>query len=411
MRHKPIHNKMIQEITVENFLSFKHKTTFSFEADKDDNYAEDTQVVEVAKGVKLLRFAALYGANASGKSNFLKIFFFLHDFILRDVNSVATGVEPFLLDDKTAKGDSKFDIIFYDNSNKKYRYFLRVNPQNVVYEKLEVADTLFFERKTKGDKTTITYNFEIDPQVKNGLDWTCRKNMSLFAAYNSSTEKLTEKIVEIENVLEYFKNFLPIITDKKDVYTKIANDFVSGAENIDRQFIDDLKLDGFDNIGDICFSLVKNDGEEKIRDEYAVEVKVDGKTRTYNLIGQQQSNGTKRFVALYYIMKRLVKNNAFLAADELETSIHPDLFEKLIYDFVTQKNSRSQLIITTHYSGLMETVNNLVRKDSIRFAEKIKDGSTRLFSLADFNLTNIKSIYKAYREGRFGAVAEIEYYN
>jgi hypothetical protein len=87
------------------------------------------------------------------------------------------------------------------------------------------------------------------------------------------------------------------------------------------------------------------------------------------------------------------------------------LFEKLIYDFVTQKNSRSQLIITTHYSGLMETVNNLVRKDSIRFAEKIEDGSTRLFSLADFNLTNIKSIYKAYREGRFGAVAEIEYYN
>ena len=65
---------MIQEITVENFLSFKHKTTFSFVSDNDDHYAEEAQVVEVAKGVKLLRFAALYGANASGKSNFLKIF-------------------------------------------------------------------------------------------------------------------------------------------------------------------------------------------------------------------------------------------------------------------------------------------------------------------------------------------------
>ena len=243
---------MIQEITVENFLSFKHKTTFSFVSDNDDHYAEEAQVVEVAKGVKLLRFAALYGANASGKSNFLKIFFFLHDFILRDANSVATGVEPFLLDDKTAMADSVFDIIFYDKSNKKYRYTLRLNPKSVVSEKLEVADQLFFERKTKGDKTDINYNFEIDPQVKNGLDWTCRKNMSLFAAYNSSAEKLTNKITDIENVLEYFKNFLPVITEKKDVYTKIANDIVSGTESIDRQFIDDLKLDCFDNIGNIC---------------------------------------------------------------------------------------------------------------------------------------------------------------
>ena len=59
---------MIQELTIQNFLSFKDKVTFSFEATKDRTF-EDYQVVEVAKGVRLLRFALVYGANASGKSN------------------------------------------------------------------------------------------------------------------------------------------------------------------------------------------------------------------------------------------------------------------------------------------------------------------------------------------------------
>ena len=70
---------MIQEIKIKNFLSFKEEVTFSFEATKD-SFAEEYQVVEVAKGVRLLRFAMIYGANASGKSNLLNVFHFYINF-------------------------------------------------------------------------------------------------------------------------------------------------------------------------------------------------------------------------------------------------------------------------------------------------------------------------------------------
>ena len=70
---------MIQELKIKNFLSFKDEVTFSFEATKD-TFADEYQVFEVAPGVRLLRFAMIYGANASGKSNLLSVFRFLGSF-------------------------------------------------------------------------------------------------------------------------------------------------------------------------------------------------------------------------------------------------------------------------------------------------------------------------------------------
>ena len=93
---------MIQELKIKNFLSFKDEVTFSFEATKDKTF-EDYQVVEVTKGVRLLRFALVYGANASGKSNLLNVFDFLSSFWFSKAANVdePTGAIPFKLDKVT----------------------------------------------------------------------------------------------------------------------------------------------------------------------------------------------------------------------------------------------------------------------------------------------------------------------
>lgn len=70
---------MIQEIKIKNFLSFKDEVKFSFEA-SNDKFAEDSQVVQINENTRLLRFAIVYGYNASGKSNLLRVFDFLSDF-------------------------------------------------------------------------------------------------------------------------------------------------------------------------------------------------------------------------------------------------------------------------------------------------------------------------------------------
>ena len=105
---------MIQEIRIKNFLSFRNEVVLSFEATKDKTF-EDCQVVNVTPEVRLLRFALIMGANASGKSNLLNAIDFLRGFwtdIKNDVNE-ETGAIPFLLDPETSNEPSEFNIIFY----------------------------------------------------------------------------------------------------------------------------------------------------------------------------------------------------------------------------------------------------------------------------------------------------------
>ena len=172
--------------------------------------------------------------------------------------------------------------------------------------------------------------------------------------------------------------------------------------------LNDLKTADF-NISDLSFTKIN----DEIRDVYSITIKNNG-DKTFPLPGVLQSNGTKRYIGLDVILHQLLDKQSFLIADELENAIHPDLFEKIVYDFLTAKDNHSQLILTTHYSGLMETVNNLIRVDSIRFVEKHDDGASELYALTDFDdLEKFNSkdltIYKGYREGRFDAVPDVKY--
>ena len=93
---------MIQEIRIKNYLSFRDEVVLSFEATKDTTF-EECQVVNVTPKVRLLRFALIYGANASGKSNLLNAMDFLRDFWFDKKSDIdeETGVVPFLLDTET----------------------------------------------------------------------------------------------------------------------------------------------------------------------------------------------------------------------------------------------------------------------------------------------------------------------
>ena len=123
---------MIQEFSVRNFRSFKDEATLSFEATKDTTF-EDTQVVTVAPQVRLLRFAVIYGPNASGKSNLLLALDFLRRFWFHNPKTMddAIDVDPFLLDAHTPTEPSVFKLVFFVGETK-YKYELALD-QHVVY--------------------------------------------------------------------------------------------------------------------------------------------------------------------------------------------------------------------------------------------------------------------------------------
>lgn len=398
---------MIQEISIKNFLSYKDKMTFSFLADPS-KFREETQVVEVAKGVRLLRFAVLYGANASGKSKFLMAVYFITAFLFRVQNSRSdeTGVIPFLLDETTPNENSEFEIIFYIKG-KRFHYYLVINSENVISERLTIgkSEKIVFERFLENDISKIAFNVKLSQIAKETIEINCLTNMSVFAAYR----RVNVTIPELQMVVDYFGSFMPNITTNKQVYEYAAN-VLKGAQNVDLKQIvlSDLRKADF-NIAD--FSFTEENGE--IKDKYSIRVKKD-EYKTYIMPGSLQSNGTRQYIGLDVILHQLLEKQSFLIADEMENAIHPDLFEKIVYDFLTAKDNHSQLILTTHYSGLLETINNLIRVDSIHFVEKHDDGASELYSLTDFDdleKFNEKdlTIYKGYREGRFGAIPDMKY--
>lgn len=407
MQQVNTNRNMIQEIKIKNFLSFKDETTLSFIAGKD-TFGEETQVVEVEPGVRLLRFVALYGANASGKSNFLKVFEFLwlfwSDPFLK-IGDKIKNITPFLFDQSTPKQPSEFEIVFYFKA-VKYRYTLQVTQNEVVSEELyyykNERQTTVFKRYLEGRLSKIEYGKEIKLSkiVKNELELKCLINMSLFSAslhLNIEIPILTETYWFLRSLFWKIEAF-DISFNVSDDDT-LMKDFLKDA---------DFNISKFKNIGVgkeqqtlVGHSVKNNSGEE-----------------VYYLPSGNESDGTKTVVD---VVQQLIDNcfetddngediHHCLSADELEKSLHPDLFEKILHFFLNLENNQNQLVIATHYSGLLETVNHLIRKDSVRFVDKKENGSSEIYSLADFKgLEKIDSIYKTYRKGCFGAVPNISY--
>lgn len=151
---------MIQELKFKNFLSFRDETVFSFEPTKDERI---NRVAVMADGTKLLRFAVVFGANASGKSNFLKIFDFLRSFWTQvpSRNDLFTRIVPFLLDKNTPREDSCFEMKFYVG-DVRYWYKLSLNKERVSGESLYFYEsnrpTRIFWREYANGKSVVNFN-------------------------------------------------------------------------------------------------------------------------------------------------------------------------------------------------------------------------------------------------------------
>jgi AAA15 family ATPase/GTPase len=425
---------MIHEFKIKNFLSFKEEVSFNFEATKD-KYLEDSHVVEVVPGVRLLKLGIIYGANASGKSNLINAFEFMRQFWFANVDSKdeETGTIPFLLDDSSKVEPTEFTLTFYVSS-KKHIYYLKINNHRVLEENLVYYPTIqpleIFSRTLKGNMSEIIFNkkFKIGSVAKDEIVAKCLLNMSLFAAYN----KVNVSISEVDSVINWMKSqFMQAVVPEVDLqkYTEelLIKDtslkeyilkFLSSADfnitNINTTLEDKIVPDDF-----ISF-VIDNDfpleEKERLKKEKTIQItktqfthrvtNINGELKDYELSGDLQSDGTLRTMGISGVFKKAIERKAFIAIDEMESSLHPRLVEFLLEQFLKQ-SLYSQLLVTTHYDGLLEE-EDLLRNDNIWFTSKKNDGSTELYSLTDFKgINRITSLQKAYRYGKFGAIPNI----
>lgn len=427
---------MIQELKIKNFLSFKEEAILNFEATKDSTF-EDYQVVEVAPGTRLLRFALIYGANASGKSNLLYALDYLQRFWFAKKNDIDESTEsiPFLLDTDTPEQPSEFEIKFFVGE-RKYWYILSLSQKNVLSEKLyyykSVQPTMLFSRDLENGQSVIKFNpavLKVSNNVLEQITIKCLPNMSFFAARN----QVNCTLQFIDDARDWMKNaLLPVISPQTQMFsyagTMLANDnnlkkylldFVHKADfNITGlkaekqnspipQAIKDSVIKEGNYSRDVAETIMSQLTLETIKTDFEHTVRNARGVERYVLPNSLQSEGTRRTFGIEAAVYEALKSEKVLTIDEIESSLHPDLVEFIIQQFL-QTHNRSQMLVTSHYDPLLNTVDDLMRKDSVWFTEKGEDGGSHIYSLVEFKgLNKISSFQKSYRNGVFGALPNI----
>ena len=402
---------MIAEIKFKNMFSFRDETVLSFEADKSKDL-ESYHVVELAPDVKLLKLAVIYGANASGKSNIIKVCDFIRSFITCTPLNKAELIKivPFLLNRTSKEQASEFSVSFYAmNGDKAIRYVYSVllETTHIVRETLiyylSQQPATVFERSMENNVSSIKFGqkVKISTAAKEEITLKCLPNMSVFAAYM----QVNTNIAEMETALQYLtKQMMPAIVPTSSL-SRYAEEAIK-KETAKEYILRYLQEADF-NISNISS---KEQETEKGGVNYTMyQHKVSsglGGNDYYEFPELYESDGTIRTFGLASQIQNSIGSNAFLAVDEIESSLHPKLIEYMIERFL-KESKQAQLLLTTHYDGLLGE-EDLLRKDNIWFAEKNTDGASVLYPLTDFKgLNRISSLQKAYKFGKFGAVPNL----
>lgn len=409
---------MLIEFSVKNFLSFKNKVTLSMEKGNGD---ENLDNVISTNNLDLLKTTAIYGANASGKSNILKAFtcaiLMVRNSSLIPVGAKWNFIKPFLFDEVSKNKPSEFEFIFTVN-NVKYRYFFSVD-SNKIYD--EALDAYYSQKPTNIFTRTKTNNYEF-ANDKSKLESLATNNtenkLFLSTATTWNYDKTKDAYLWFASAIDTYDSFENIVDKDLIAYS-------SGEENLKDFALKLLKE------ADILIKDMTVDYEEKEMDSTMIDMLVSPLARTgdkfkvknvnielehevlddnnnkhtYKLNFTEESSGTRVLFAFAPFLKRAFEKTKVIVVDELERSMHPALVEFIVKLFNNKEinKANSQLIFTTHATNLLNL--ELLRRDQIWFTEKNpENGVSDLYPLDSFSVRKDENIQKGYVNGRYGAI-------
>ncbi len=410
---------MLIKFTVENCFSFKEETTLDMIASSVSQH-KDTNILN-ALNYNLLKSIAIFGANASGKSNLFKAMKFAKDFVLKSSKETqaqeSIPVVPFLLSSETENQPSLFEFIFIQN-NMKYRYGLRLNKTEVVdewlFEAKKIKETLLFERHFQ--------KIKVNPKFKEGLKLTemTRKNALFLSVVAQFNGKIAESIIEwfsdlniISGLGEYSPVTLKILED-----SKLKDEFLNVFKIADFS-IDDFRLKQRDisNAPKFIQKEIEKAKEAGIDLKLMPEIKTlhkkfNSQKELVELVEfdleDMESKGTQNLFSLLGPILDTLSTGKVLIIDELESNLHP-LITRFLVKLFHLKNNNSQFVFNTHDTNLLS--NKFFRRDQIYFVNKNKYGQSSLYSLIDYDVRYDRIFDKDYLEGRYEAVPFIDNYS
>lgn len=389
---------MIQEFQVSNFYSIRERISINFLPSPDSKML-DYYTYEVKPGLRLLKLGIIYGANASGKTTILEAISFFRDFMVIRPNDKLKdmGFLPFMLDNESSAKNSYMEMTFFIDG-EKYVLGCEFNDQLVISEQLMVyassRPTLLYKRTNTPEtgKTSIIFSPKIglSKRSKHAIEGNTTSNCSVIAAVGQSNVEPSR----LDKVFHYFsRNILQMLSPGMSIMDYVKKQLRESPDDTIKTFLlQILKASDF-NIVD--FHVSKKDGVPSSED---LIFKHAGDGGNFNLNEKLESAGTKRFLGMSIILYKLIHQNCFFPIDEVETSIHYELFSYFIKVFLANSDGTSQLLMTTHDVNLLDE--DFIRRDVIWFTVKNAKGSTSIKRLSASGLHKTMSVYNAYKQGK-----------
>lgn len=423
---------MLVNFTVSNFRSFERVATFSMVAANitAKNKELDIENVFNVNGISLLKSAGIYGANASGKSNLLKAFSFMQNFVLRSTIASSEDnidVDPFLLSTETEKAPSLFEVVFLID-DIRYRYGFEVDKERVhcewLYRTVKRETELFWredsrielrsgfkegkglEKRTRPNALFLSvadqWNGEIAGQI---VKWF--KEVAVISgledrAYLGFT---VDKVVENDSIGHKIKEFVSRIDVGISSITAEKRKADIGLLSLLQQ-VDDIPGDVKSELsdGEWFTPIVKTKHYRYSKSKEKVDqIEFD--------LDEHESEGTKKAFSLAGPLLHTLQEGGVLIVDEFDARMHPLLTRSIIELFNSSHANpkNAQLIFVTHDINLLS--NKLFRRDQIWFTEKDRYGATHLFSLVEYKMPqsvrNDASFESDYMIGKYGAIPYI----
>lgn len=373
---------------------------------------------------KILPMAAIYGANASGKSNIYNAFEYMADYV---IESFKYGDEeekfeeyrptPFLFDSVSNDAESSFEVYFTipgDKAEKTYNYGFCVDRHGVTEEWLNS------KAKTARKYTSIFYrSTEENTLDLSGLPKSSRDNIQVALEKQVLIVSLGAKLKvnKCKDIRDWF-----MANEFADFGDPFTNFFLS--RRLPKGFVDDDSVQkkvieyfaSFDeHIKDFEIEKLPHDADNK-EDTYKISSlhkKIDSDTFAAIPLSME-SAGTLKMFALYPELQDVLEKGSVFFIDELNARLHPLLVRNFLLTFLNPEinTKHAQLIFTTHDTWQLS--NQLLRRDEVWFTEKDEQGISKLYSLADFvdesgaRIRKDESYEKNYLIGKYGAIPTLK---
>lgn len=407
---------MLIRFSFKNFKSFKDENLLDMEA---TSLKEHEYNVAKTDNINLLKVAAIYGANASGKTNVLQAFDYMKKRILVSDDSKKNSpideenIYSFMINNEPIC----LEVEILAKNNKIYKYGFETLKNDIIsewlFEKRINKFYTIFEREE--NKITMKSNNKIS-----GLSNIDEK--TLFLNIYSKIDRNNE---DINMVYRWFlhNNYLDLGNPKFEEYMseRLLFDIV-GNKKYKKELVKFIKT--FDS-GIEGIKITPDSREEMIDKNIRPKIELIHRGENNELKAlplELESNGTRKMFYLFDFFMETFKYGTVLLIDELDAKLHPLLTRYIINLFHNSKTNigNGQLIYSTH-----DTVNlnkDTFRRDEIWFTEKNRDGVSEIYALSDYILEddednknktskkvrNDATYNKDYLTGRYGAIPVLE---